>query len=129
TATARHDYNPIYISGRTVRNSTPENSATVVVGLGMSSEVIYYTERKGIALPAFAPPEVAAKILGNIDAYMGGLPTLSVVDCRPVFEQFGQKYPDDLNKIVDGFVASWRQQTHLAGPAQGSCDVFVKKPS
>jgi hypothetical protein len=126
-ATGRHDYNPIYVSGRLVRNSTPEDSALVFVGLGMSPEVHYYAERKGIALPEFAPPKTAAAILANPDAYMGGLATRAVVDCRPVFANLGHAYPPELNEVIDRFVESWKQQSHLAGPAQGSCDVYVKQ--
>jgi hypothetical protein len=122
-AIGRHDLNPGYIAARLVRASTPVGSSVIVFGLDWSSEVNYYAERKGLALPLWASPEKAAKIFANADAYMGGLKVGSVVDCRLIF----QKYGPELNKLVDAFVAAWSQQSDRISPAQGSCDVYVRK--
>jgi hypothetical protein len=93
-----------------------------VFGVDWSSEVNYYAERKGLALPVWASLETAHRILANPDAYMGGLKVHSVVDCRSIF----LKYRPELNKLVDAFVAS--EQPNRISLAPGSCDVYVKKP-
>jgi hypothetical protein len=122
-ATGRHDLDPTYIAANIVRSSTPVDSSLIVFGVDWSPQVNYYAERKGLALPGWASLEKAKTILANVDAYMGGLKLESVVDCRSI----GQKYSPELNKLIDAFVASWAQQSNHISPAQGSCDVYVKK--
>ena len=122
-ATGRHDLNPNYIAAKIVKNSTPVDSSVIVFGVDWSSEVNYYSERKGLAFPGWASLEKAKRIFANADTYMGGLKIGSVVDCRSI----GLKYWPELNKLVDAFVASWAQQSNRISPAQGSCDVYVKK--
>jgi hypothetical protein len=121
-ATARYDLSPTYIAARIVRDSTPVDSSVIVFGVEWSSEVNYYAERKGLALPGWASLEKTHRILANPDAYMGGLKVHSVVDCRSIFV----KYWPELNKLVDAFVAT--EQSNRISSAPGSCDVYVKKP-
>jgi hypothetical protein len=123
-ATGRHDLNPGYIAAQMVRDSTPPNSSLIVFGVDWSSEINYYAERKGLALPGWAALQKAGAILNNPNAYMGGLEVGAVIDCRSVF----QKYGPELDKLIDTFVKAWAQKSTLvSGSAKpGSCLVYLK---
>jgi hypothetical protein len=62
---------PFYIAAKLVANSTPPASSLIVFGADSSSEVHYYAQRKGVALPFWAPDQ-ARKFLDHPDAIMGG---------------------------------------------------------
>ena len=111
--TGRHDLSPGYIAAQMVRDSTPPNSSLIVFGVDWNSEINYYAERKGLALPDWASLQKAGAILANPNAYMGGLEVGAVIDCRSVF----QKYGPELDKLIDTFVEAWAQKSTLvSGP-------------
>lgn len=99
-ATAPLHGQPSYVAATLVANSTPPDSSLIVFGVDWSSEVHYYAERKGVALPNWATLEQAKTFLDDPDAIMGGLRTLAVVDCRAVF----QHYPSQIDELVTQFV-------------------------
>jgi hypothetical protein len=122
--TGRHDLNPGYIAAKLVRESTSADSSLIVFGVDWSSEVNYYAERKGLALPGWASPQKAGAILANPNAYMGGLEVRAVIDCRSVF----LKYGPELDKLIDSFVEAWAHQAKLVSgpPKPGSCLAYAK---
>lgn len=66
--------------GDFIKKKTPQHSAVVVFGIDWSSEINYYSERKGIAFPKWAYDRTGA-VVGDIDAHLGGLPLGAVVLC------------------------------------------------
>ncbi len=122
--TGRHDLNPGYLAAQLVRDSTAPNSSLIVFGIDWSSEINYYAERKGLALPGWASLQKAGAILANPDAYMGGLEVGAVIDCRSVF----LKYGPELDKLIDRFVEAWAHQAKLVSgpPKPGSCLAYIK---
>ena len=115
---------PFYTAAKLVEQYTKPDSALIVVGIDWSPEIHYYAERKGVALPMWAPLDQAKRLFGNPDIMMGGLSTAAVVDCRAA----QSRYRPELDAIVDEFVIGWAQQSQLvSGPAiPGHCAIYVK---
>jgi hypothetical protein len=115
---------PFYIAAKLVEQQTGPDAALIVVGLDWSSEVHYYAQRKGVALPRWATLDQAKKLFENPDAMMGGLTTAAVVDCRAVHVRYGA----ELDAAVSTFVDGWAQKSQLvSGPdTPGVCRVYVK---
>ena len=115
---------PFYTAAKLVQQRTGSDTALIVLGIDWSSEVHYYAERKGVALPLWATLDQAKKLFDNPDAMMGGLMTAAVVDCRAVHV----RYPAELDTAVSNFVSSWAKKSQLAsGPdTPGVCAVYVK---
>ena len=134
-STGRHDLNPGYLAAQLVRDSTAPNSSLIVFGVDWSSEINYYAERKGLALPGWASLQKAGAILANPDAYMVGLEVGAVIECRSVFLNMG---PSSTSSSIvlsrpgrtrprlypapqTGFLSRLRQR-NLSGPTRGSIE-------
>jgi hypothetical protein len=124
--TARHDLDPGFVAARKVRELSMPNSGLIVFGIDWSSEVHYYAERKGLALPVWASAPKVETILADPDTYMGGLGVGAVIDCRLVSFQ---KYSPEVTKLIDGFIDQWSQHSNLvSNPAEtSSCLTYVRQ--
>ncbi|MEA2953638.1 MAG: hypothetical protein QOJ96_3158 [Alphaproteobacteria bacterium] len=116
---------PFYIAAKLVEQRTKPDTALIVVGLDWSSEIHYYAQRKGVALPLWATLDQAKKLFDNPDGMMGGLTTAAVIDCRAVHV----RYHPQLDAAISDFVNGWAQQSDLVlGPASpGVCAVYIKR--
>jgi hypothetical protein len=115
---------PLYIAAKLVEQQTKPETALIVVGLDWSSEIHYYAQRKGVALPLWATLDQAKKLFDNPDAMMGGLTTAAVIDCRAVRVRY---YPQ-LDAAVSDFVNGWAQQSRRVSSPEmpGVCAVYVR---
>jgi hypothetical protein len=115
---------PFYIAAKLVQQQTKPDTALIVVGIDWSSEIHYYAQRKGVALPLWATVDQARKLFENPDALMGGLTTAAVVDCRAV----QARYWPGLDAVVSDFIGKWTQQSKLVSKSDtpGVCPVYIK---
>jgi hypothetical protein len=112
---------PYLRAGELVREKTPEGTTLIALGVDWSSEVHYYAQRKGIALPGWATLEQVKQIAGNPDRFMGGLPIAAVADCR----QPGAYMPE-ANALLDEFVARFASHAKRL-QADGGCAVYIRE--
>jgi hypothetical protein len=116
-------HHPFYIAAGQVKGNTPANSALIVLGIDWSSEIHYYAERKGVALPVWASKEQANRLRDDPDSYMGGLKTAALVDCRAVHLRYGT----ELDPIISQMVARWSSEGKtIAEATPGRCAVYVR---
>jgi hypothetical protein len=115
---------PFYVAAKAVERQTSPDTGLIVVGLDWSSEVHYYAERKGVALPVWTTLDQAKKLFENPDAMMGGLRTAAVVDCRMVHV----RYRPEIEAAVSEFVSNWAQESDRISNAEtpGTCAVYFK---
>lgn len=124
-ATRDLSHDPLYIAANQVRQQTGRDTALIVLGIDWSSEVHYYAERKGVALPAWSTIEQAKALINNPDAAMGNLRPTALVDCRAV----RSRYRAELEALLDDFITSWQAQSQnvLISDSPGSCSVYIKR--
>lgn len=68
-----------YKVAQVVKNNTQENSAIVVMGIDWSSEINYYSQRKGLAVPFAIKEDASDKLINNPKEFFNGLPLSAVI--------------------------------------------------
>jgi hypothetical protein len=96
-------------------NTTPEDGL-VVLGQDWSSAVPYYSERKALVIPGWAPLPVFQQMLAKPEMFLGDLHLGAVVYC-PEGDGYGDRKP-----LVDAFVA---QRVVIA--EAGTCKLLSPK--
>ncbi len=97
-----------------IREKTPEESAILVLGVGWSSEVAYYSQRRAITLPNWVSKEKKRIITTNPKKLMGGLPISAIVVCGDT--------PYDINqRKINRFISN--AEAHKVN----NCAVHIRK--
>jgi len=68
--------------------TTPEQSL-LIIGNDWNSAIAYHSERKALALPFTAPPDMVRKILAQPAAYVGETPLGAIVFCPDTIQNYG----------------------------------------
>jgi hypothetical protein len=73
---------PYYQAALRIKNEAPVNSVVVGFGMGWGADVPFYSERRGIVVPNWAPAATAHQMLfENRSRWLGGRRIGAVVDC------------------------------------------------
>lgn len=108
---------PVKQISELVKQSTAPDDGIVVLGQDWSSAVPYYSERKALVLPGWAPLPLVQKILATPQTFLGGLHLGAVVYCGDI------GYNSDNKALVDAFVA---ERSVIA--EKGSCKLLTPEP-
>jgi hypothetical protein len=94
------DYRQSHINriAQFAKQNTAPDDALMVFGDDWSAEIPYYSERKALMVPEWAPLPVFEQILANPQMFLGGLNLGAVVYCTD--SAYGDRKP-----LVDAFVA------------------------
>lgn len=95
-------YNPYIKTGEYVKQNTEENSFVIVIGLDWSSEIHYYSKRKGLAVPYWLTDEAKEILVNNPSDLMGGL-ELSAIVWVPRDDSKMQEILEDVLKFYPHF--------------------------
>lgn len=101
---------------RLAKEKTSNDDALLVLGQDWSSAVPYYSERKVLALPAWAPLPMFEQILEKPEMFLGGLHLGAVVFCK------GGGY-GGRSSLIEAFVA---QRSVIA--EAGTCKLLSSLP-
>lgn len=94
---------------RLAERHTNQTDALLIVGDDWSSLVPYYSGRKSIALPGWAPADYLDDLLRDPSPFLGGAPLGGIVFCRDRLHDYGAQAP-----TVEAFMAG-REQIGEAG--------------
>lgn len=90
-----------YQLAKIVKNNTPENSALVVMGIDWSSEIHYYSQRKGLGVPFNIKDEISDKLINDSTGFFDGIPLSAIIyiptnnpKMFKIKERLLQKHPD-----------------------------------
>ncbi len=72
-------HNPYISAGEYVKENTNEDSFVIVIGLDWSSEIHYYSKRKGLAVPHWLTDEAREILVTRPSELMGGLQLSAIV--------------------------------------------------
>jgi len=129
---------PSYVAGTLVNRATDPHSSMIVFGVDWSSEIHYYAQRKGVALPSWSSIEKTKRLLDAPDQWMGGHRLASVVDCRrpytmppKVADMKLQQLPEhqvvEVDRIIKQFLGDWTKDARLiSDESNQNCLVYVK---
>jgi len=92
-----HTANSRYATGQALRSIVPREEAILIFGNDWNSNILYYSQRKGIGIPNIIPLPLLKNILTDPEAYLGGMKLGAVVQCST--NSYG-----DLNAEVNAFV-------------------------
>ena len=80
STSSQNTENETLIAAEIIKKNTNENSAILVYGWDWSSEVIYYSQRKGITMPQWSTGEISTEMfVDKVTQMMGGLPLGALV--------------------------------------------------
>ncbi len=111
------------LAGRFIKESTPENSALVLIGPEGTPEFHYYAERKGLVVPSWVSKSELEQSFKNPVASVGGMPIGAVVRC-PFGHVEGRP---DLKPAWEPFFlkAKARALTRGKTASFGGCSVYI----
>jgi hypothetical protein len=95
-----------YSDDRTLRISriakamTQRSQSLIVIGVDWDSAVLFYSERKGLALPSWTPVALLQQVITNPSAFLGNRPLGAIVFCANNLADYGDKVP-----LLQAFVA------------------------
>jgi hypothetical protein len=112
---------PLYQAAQFIRSNAPQGKALVVLGIDWNPIVHYYSERKGLAVPGWAPSADILKTALTDPSAMGGLEVGSVLACSPLLDN-----RPDLKLVALDFIKGIEQQA-LTTKRFGDCIAYVLK--
>lgn len=77
----RNDTNLLHVS-RTLKKVTPKDSSVLVIGIDWTSFVSYYSERKTLTLPNWAPKKLLDQLVENPQKFLGKRRLAAIVLCN-----------------------------------------------
>jgi hypothetical protein len=97
-----------------VRKATPATASVLIFGDDWDSTIPYYSERKSLAVPGWAPPALIDRVIADPQSFLGDRPLAAIVLCRDHLAL----YKDRADAVV-----SFAQARPLLGEF-GGCQVF-----
>jgi hypothetical protein len=97
--TTDYTTNERLVISATVRSTTPPDSSLIVIGNDWSALIPYYSERKSLAVPDWAPPALLQRVIDNPQAFLADRPLGGIVYCRD------NEPPPRLAPLLAGFLA------------------------
>ena len=97
--------------------NTASNEAVIVFGLDWSSELLYYSERKGLAFPVWEPAALLASVLASPAEFLGGHPLGAVVDCYPSAPDNSQQASQIKQALASSRVVAEYEGCRIFNPA------------
>ena len=72
---------PVFQIATAAKAATTDQQSLIVFGLGWSSEVLYYAQRRGVAVPLWLPDEAVNRLLASPSSFLKDFPLGAIVDC------------------------------------------------
>jgi len=99
-----------------IRKNTSPDSGLIIIGFNSNSAIAYYSERKSIAMPGWAPNDLVQRVFENPHAFLGDKQFAGIVFCPDRLEEL---YRDHVS-LIQNFVADRR----VLGDA-GGCQLLA----